>query len=130
MYYVTCKLQQVGILLSFCGVISLAYVNSDGWIGIFLASNLVLSVIINAFRALFRATNRFDSNFEMLIACVKHFVSANLSKFPIRYMGSLCNGVTCGGLLPVLVNLLILSLDVDMQMAGFGCFVFSGDTKS
>ena len=30
-----------------------------------------------------------------------------------------------GGLIPVLVNICILSMDVDLQMAGFGCFCFA-----
>ena len=30
-----------------------------------------------------------------------------------------------GGLVPVIVNIVILSMDVNIQMAGFSCFVFS-----
>lgn len=48
-----------------------------------------------------------------------------MGKFPVEYMGSLANGICMGGLMPVMVNIMILSLDVDIQMAGFGCFVFS-----
>ena len=49
-----------------------------------------------------------------------------MGKFPVRYMASLSSGVCMGGLIPVLFNVTILGLDVDMQMAGFACFVFSG----
>ena len=49
-----------------------------------------------------------------------------MGKFPVRYMGSLSSGVCMGGLIPVIFNVTILGLDVDMQMAGFACFVFSG----
>ena len=50
--------------------------------------------------------------------------SSNMGKFPVIYMGSLSNGVCMGGLVPVLVNILILSMDVNIQMAGFSCFAF------
>lgn len=48
-----------------------------------------------------------------------------MGKFPVAYMGSLANGVCMGGLGPVIINIVILSMDVDIQMAGFLCFVFS-----
>ena len=48
-----------------------------------------------------------------------------MGKFPVKYMGSLANGICMGGLIPVVVNIIILSMDVNNQMAGFGCFVFS-----
>ena len=48
-----------------------------------------------------------------------------MGKFPVQYMGSLANGICMGGLIPVLLNLLILSMDVDIQMAGFYCFLLS-----
>lgn len=48
-----------------------------------------------------------------------------MGKFPVKYMGSLANGICMGGLIPVLVNIFFLSLDVDIQMAGFACFLFS-----
>lgn len=54
-----------------------------------------------------------------------HLFSSNMGKFPVQYMGSLANGICMGGLIPVLLNLLILSMDVDIQMAGFYCFLLS-----
>ena len=41
--------------------------------------------------------------------------SANMGKFPVEYMGSLANGVCMGGLVPVIFNIAILSMDVDVQ---------------
>ena len=38
-----------------------------------------------------------------------------MGKFPVEYMGSLANGVCMGGLIPVLFNIAILSMDVDVQ---------------
>ncbi len=38
-----------------------------------------------------------------------------MGKFPVTYMGSLSNGVCMGGLVPVVVNIVILSMDVDIQ---------------
>ena len=51
--------------------------------------------------------------------------SSNMGKFPVIYMGSLSNGICMGGLVPVLVNIAILSMDVNIQMAGFTCFLFA-----
>ncbi len=39
-----------------------------------------------------------------------------MGKFPVKYMGSLANGVCMGGLVPVVVNIVILSLDVNIQV--------------
>ncbi|XP_059084389.1 equilibrative nucleoside transporter 3-like [Tigriopus californicus] len=98
----------IGMIATFSGIIVLAYMDSDDWATSFLISNLTLAVVINIFRALFRATN-----------------SANMGKFPVSYMGSLANGICVGGLIPVLVNIFFLTLKVDIQMAGFACFMFS-----
>jgi hypothetical protein len=89
---------QVGMIITFSGIIVLAYLDSDDWTTLFLILNLTLAVIINIFRALFRAVN-----------------SSNMGKFPVEYMGSLANGICFGGLVPVLVNITILSMDVDIQ---------------
>ncbi len=89
----------VGMIAAFSGILVLAFADSDDWTTVFMASNLVLAVIINVFRALFRATN-----------------SANMGKFPVKYMGSLANGICMGGLIPVVVNIVILTTDVDIQV--------------
>ena len=47
------------MITTFTGIIILAYLDSDDWMTPFLISNLILAVIINIFRALFRATNRY-----------------------------------------------------------------------
>ncbi len=39
-----------------------------------------------------------------------------MGKFPVKYMGSLANGICMGGLVPVVVNIVILSMDVDIQV--------------
>ena len=39
-----------------------------------------------------------------------------MGKFPVKYMGSLANGICMGGLIPVIVNIVILSMDVDIQV--------------
>ena len=80
----------------------LAYLDSDDWTTLFLILNLTLAVIINIFRALFRAV-----------------CSANMGKFPVEYMGSLANGVCMGGLIPVVFNIGILSMDIDVQGGSF-----------
>ena len=49
---------QVGIIVTYFGVIIFAYLDSDDWMGVFLLGNLSLAVVINIFRSLFRATNR------------------------------------------------------------------------
>ena len=46
------------MIVAFFGIIVMAYLDSDEWTTAFMVSNLVLAVIINVFRALFRATNR------------------------------------------------------------------------
>lgn len=140
---------QIGMIMTFSGIILLAYLDSDDWMTPFLICNLILAVIINVFRALFRAANRcviylsFICNAEnistndrnlfplrldfplFLLDTVFCDASSNMGKFPVIYMGSLSNGVCMGGLVPVMVNILILSMDVNHQMAGFSCFVFS-----
>ena len=47
----------IGISFTFSGIIVLAYLDSDDWATLFLIGNLTLAVIVNAFRALLRATN-------------------------------------------------------------------------
>ncbi len=42
--------------------------------------------------------------------------STYLGKFPPRYIGNIQNGICIGGIIPVLVNIIILSMDVDMQV--------------
>jgi len=39
-------------------------------------------------------------------------------------MAAMSNGIAIGGLLPVLVNLVLLTTDADEEVAGFGCFTF------
>lgn len=46
------------MIITFTGIIVMAYLDSDAWQTAFLISNLTLAVIINIFRALFRAANR------------------------------------------------------------------------
>lgn len=53
------KVSLVGMITTFTGIIVLAYLDSDDWATLFLIFNLTFAVIINIFRALFRATNRF-----------------------------------------------------------------------
>lgn len=50
---------------------------------------------------------------------------ANLGTFPVRYMGSTINGAGMGGLLPSVVNVVILALNANFQQAGFWCFLFA-----
>ena len=40
-------------------------------------------------------------------------------------MGSTVNGAGMGGLLPSVVNVVILAMNADFQMAGFWCFLFA-----
>ncbi len=40
-----------------------------------------------------------------------------MGKFPVEYTGSLSNGITMGGIIPVLINILILSMNVDVQVS-------------
>ena len=106
-----------GMVAAFFVIIVMAYVDSDDWSTAFMATNLVLAVVINVFRALFRATNRFlEETFLFYFSRFSSFFSANMGKFPVKYMGSLANGICMGGLIPVVVNILILSMDVDIQV--------------
>ena len=50
-----------------------------------------------------------------------------MGKFPVSYMGSLANGICMGGLIPVIVNILILSMDVDIQVRDFRNELTYGD---
>ncbi len=45
-----------------------------------------------------------------------HASSHNLGKFPVKYMGNLSKGVCVGGVLAVLINLAVLSVDVHIQV--------------
>ncbi len=99
----------IGVGVTYVGIVILAYLDSDDWATLFLVGNLTLAVVVNVFRALLRATS-----------------TANMGKFPVKYVGSLANGVCMGGLIPVIFNVAVLGLDVDIQMAGFACFAFSG----
>ncbi len=85
--------------MCFVAVTALAYLDTDAWTGGFLGASIALTCAINVCRAWFRAAN-----------------SANLGKFPAAYTASLCNGITMGGLIPVLVNLLLLSLNADFRV--------------
>lgn len=51
---------QVGIIVTFVGVIVLAILDTEDWTDVFMALNLALAVIINAFRGLFRATIGYE----------------------------------------------------------------------
>ena len=43
---------------------------------------------------------------------------ANLGTFPVSYMGNVVNGSGMGGLLPSVVNVIILAMNADFQLAG------------
>ena len=43
---------------------------------------------------------------------------ANLGTFPVTYMGNVVNGAGMGGLLPSVVNVVILAINADYQVAG------------
>ncbi len=40
-----------------------------------------------------------------------------MAKFPVRYTGSLSNGLVIGGLIPVLLNILLLSMNINEQVS-------------
>ena len=48
------------MILTLSGIIVLAYLDTDDYATAFLAANLSLAVVINAFRALCRAANRLE----------------------------------------------------------------------
>ncbi len=51
---------QIGIIATFSGIICLAVLDTQDWTETFMALNLTFAVIINTFRALYRATTRFS----------------------------------------------------------------------
>eukprot|EP00095_Tigriopus_kingsejongensis_P002945 snap_masked-scaffold1679_size31325-processed-gene-0.0 protein:Tk02945 transcript:snap_masked-scaffold1679_size31325-processed-gene-0.0-mRNA-1 annotation:"equilibrative nucleoside transporter 3" len=51
--------------------------------------------------------------------------SANVGKFPVPYIGNMVSGAGMGGLLPSVVNCIILAIEADFQIAGFYCFLFA-----
>ncbi len=104
----------------FIVIIVLAYLDTDDWTHTFMVLNLVLAVIINFFRALFRVTNKLELLF---FTCIMHDVapcqlsSSYLGRFPVTYISSLSNGICMGGLIAVSINIAILGMDVDMQVS-------------
>ncbi len=46
----------------------------------------------------------------------------------MRYIGHYVTGAGMGGLVPALVNVVILAINADFQTAGFYCFLFAEAT--
>jgi equilibrative nucleoside transporter 1/2/3 len=90
-------------------IIAMAGVDSDSWQNTFLIVNLTTIALLNVVSAAFQGS-----------------FCANLGKFPVRYLGNVTNGAGMGGLLPSVVNVIILAVNGDAQTAGFFCFLFAG----
>ena len=61
------------------------------------------------------------------VTCIlsKGGFTACLGTFPVAYMGACVNGAGMGGLLPSVVNVIILATNANAQMSGFWCFLFA-----
>ena len=96
-------------MIVFACITALALVDSDSWQKTFLAVNLSAIAFMNVFNAIFQGS-----------------VMANLSNFPEKYIGHMSSGQGMGGLLPSVVNVIILAFpNSDSQLAGFYCFLFA-----
>jgi len=100
---------QVGQMIVFACITILALVDSDSWQKTFLAVNLSAIALMNVFNAVFQGS-----------------VMANLANFPEKYIGHMSSGQGMGGLLPSVVNVIILAFpNSNSQLAGFYCFLFA-----
>jgi len=100
---------QIGQMIVFACITALALVDSDSWQKTFLAVNLSAIAFMNVFNAVFQGS-----------------VMANLANFPEKYIGHHSSGQGMGGLLPSVVNVIILAFpNSNSQFAGFYCFLFA-----
>ncbi len=113
----------VGMIITFTGFIVLAYLDTSDWTDAFMVVNLVLAVIVNVFRAIFRITNRcggettsVTSRKQTMLLFTSFCFSSYLGRFPVTYIGNLSNGICMAGLIAVSINIAILGMDVDMQV--------------
>lgn len=99
----------LGSIIGFFLVITVfAKVNSDGWQIPFLYTILTIVVLINVNTAVFQGG-----------------LFGVAGKFPSKYMGSVMAGQAMGGILPALVDIIVLSLDISERDSGFACFTIA-----
>ncbi|TRY77281.1 hypothetical protein TCAL_10226 [Tigriopus californicus] len=99
---------QVGQIVVFLFIVILSILDTDDWQRLFMILNLLIIALINTFSAIFQGS-----------------ASANVGKFPVPYIGNMVSGAGMGGLLPALVNVIILAVEADFQVAGFYCFLIA-----
>ena len=86
----------------------LSKLDTDEWQDMFLNLTIVGIVFVNTFSAIFQGC-----------------VSSLLSPFPPEYLGHWVNGAGMGGLVPSILNVIFLSVNPDVKLSGFVCFVFA-----
>ena len=52
-------------------------------------------------------------------------VGSLLAPFPHEYLGHWVNGAGFGGLLPSIINVIILAVNPDANTSGISCFIFA-----
>ena len=86
---------------------ALAFSDSDSWQEEFLAANLTALMLLSVFNAIFQGS-----------------VTAVLGPFPEQYMGSFMSGQGVGGIIPSVLNVIIIACNADPQSTGFYSFLF------
>ena len=98
---------QVAHIVLMAALAAFAFSDSDLWQEEFLAANLAALMLLSVFNAVFQGS-----------------VTASLGPFPEKYMGGFMSGQGVGGIVPSVLNVVIIASDADPQSTGFYSFVF------
>ncbi|TRY69151.1 hypothetical protein TCAL_02182 [Tigriopus californicus] len=99
----------LGLVIGFFGIVLVfSETNSDDWQKEFMVLILILVVLINCCSAIFQGG-----------------VFGVAGKFPPKYMGSIMAGQAMGGVFPALVDIVVISANVQAKDTGFACFLIA-----
>lgn len=99
----------LGLVIGFFGVVLVfSETNSDEWQKKFMVLILILVVLINCCSAIFQGG-----------------VFGVAGKFPPKYIGAVMAGQAMGGVFPALVDIGVISADVEAKDTGFACFLIA-----